>query len=31
MVELAAEWDTTGASAVTAAKLVHELALVMGV
>lgn len=31
VVELAPEWDTSGASAVAAAKLVRELALVMGV
>ena len=30
VVELAPEWDPTGASAVAAAKLVRELALVMG-
>ena len=30
VVELAQEWDPTGASAVAAAKLVRELALVMG-
>ena len=31
VVELAPEWDPSGASAVAAAKLVRELALVMGV
>ena len=31
VVELAPEWDPTGASAIAAAKLVRELALVMGV
>ena len=31
VVELAPEWDPTGASAVAAAKIVRELALVMGV
>ena len=30
MVELAPEWDPSGASAIAAAKLVRELALVMG-
>ena len=30
VVELAPEWDPTGASAIVAAKLVRELALVMG-
>ncbi len=30
VVELAPEWDPSGASAITAAKLVRELALVMG-
>ena len=30
VVELAPEWDPTGASAIAAAKLVRELALVMG-
>ena len=30
VVELAPEWDPTGASAAAAAKLVRELALVMG-
>ena len=30
VVELAPEWDPTGASAIAAAKIVRELALVMG-